>query len=88
MRSEDDYFNEEVLDLEALRRAYEKDNRPEAPSGTDHPRTVIQNGDDEDEDLSYQRMRSRRSRRQRRRLVFVALGAVVLLAVLIFVMKR
>ena len=96
MLTSDDYDDEEVLDLEAMRRTYEEETRRDDPgprrqagrSSMHGSRTEFLRAEDDEEDRSYRRMRSRRARHQLRSLVLVSLGALVLMVLLLVFMRR
>lgn len=83
MHSDEDYLDEEVLDLEALREAHEKRQKTnDSDKESNRHRYEREPPADEEEDDSSRYYRHRRGRRRRKRLM-AALW--VFLAVFIFV---
>lgn len=84
MEFDDDYFREDVLDVEALRRTYEAEHREEEVSEADRPRRVYRD-DDGGEDDGYRRLKSRRQRHERQCLFIVLLCSLALVVILLLV---
>lgn len=95
VQRDDDFYDEEVLDLGAMRRRFDMESQGRAGKRhlagigipADRPRSGPLSAEDEKDARRYRRMRSRRFRRHLRGLVFVALAALAMIIALLLCIR-